>query len=137
MYDELVKRLRKLHPEEFGDAWDFAFACQQAMHQAADAIEKLSRLQNASNWNSVEKDGLPSEPGEYIVYVRDGIQPGHPIPGLDGDLSYVTTAYFDPDACLWKENDEYYNGNLDCVNKGKTYYISHWADKPIPPKEET
>lgn len=41
MYDELVKRLRELHPEEFGDAWDFAFACQQAMHEAADAIEEL------------------------------------------------------------------------------------------------
>ena len=42
--DELVKRLRELHPEEFGDAWDFAFACQQAMHEAADAIEELMRF---------------------------------------------------------------------------------------------
>ena len=41
MYNELVKRLRDVHPEEFGDAWDFAFACQQAMHEAADAIEEL------------------------------------------------------------------------------------------------
>lgn len=128
MYDELVKELRDPCPHEN------CVICQKA----ADAIEKLlGCLQNAINWTSVEKDGLPSEPGEYIVYVRDGIQPDNPIPGLDGDLSYVTTAYFDPDACLWKENDEYYNGNLDCVNKEKTYYISHWADKPIPPKEET
>jgi len=44
MYDELVKRLREIHPEEFGDAWDFAFACQQAMHEAADAIEELVRF---------------------------------------------------------------------------------------------
>jgi len=42
--EELVKRLRELHPEEFGDAWDFAFACQQAMHEAADAIEGLQKL---------------------------------------------------------------------------------------------
>lgn len=42
-YDELIKRLREIHPEEFGDKWDFAFACQQAMHEAADAIEKLSK----------------------------------------------------------------------------------------------
>lgn len=41
-YDELIKRLREIHPEEFGDKWDFAFACQQAMHEAADAIEELS-----------------------------------------------------------------------------------------------
>lgn len=46
MYDELVKRLRELHPEEFGDAWDFAFACQQAMHEAADAIEELQKAVN-------------------------------------------------------------------------------------------
>lgn len=109
-----------------------------ALDEAADAIEELlSHLQNAINWTSVEKDGLPSEPGEYIVYVRDGMQPHHPIPGLEGDLSYVTTAYYDPDTCLWKENEEYYNANLACVNKEKTYYISHWADKPTPPKEET
>lgn len=43
MYDEIVKRLRELHPEAFGDALDFAFACQQAMHEAADAIENLSK----------------------------------------------------------------------------------------------
>lgn len=43
MYSELVQRLREIHPEEFGDKWDFAFACQQAMHEAADAIEELIR----------------------------------------------------------------------------------------------
>ena len=42
MYDDLILRLRELHPEEFGDAWDFAFACQQAMNEAADAIEALA-----------------------------------------------------------------------------------------------
>ena len=41
MYDELMKRLRELHPEEFGNEWDFAFACQQIMHEAADAIALL------------------------------------------------------------------------------------------------
>ena len=47
MHQDLVKRLRELHPEEFGDAWDFAFACQQAMHEAADAIEQLSNSGSA------------------------------------------------------------------------------------------
>ena len=44
MYEELIKRLIELHPEEFGDAWDFAFACQRAMHEAADAIEELQSI---------------------------------------------------------------------------------------------
>lgn len=49
MNDELIKRLREPHPEEFGDAWDFAFACQQAMREAADAIEELSEDNAALN----------------------------------------------------------------------------------------
>lgn len=43
MYNKLIKRLRENHSEEFGDKWDFAFACQQAMHEAADTIEELSK----------------------------------------------------------------------------------------------
>lgn len=55
MYEELVKRLRELHPEEFGNAWDFAFACQQAMHEAADAIEELQAT--LCNWCAVCPEG--------------------------------------------------------------------------------
>lgn len=133
MYDELVKRLREA-PNDWPDA--------DLHYEAADAIEDLEKKLNMwrqdkiSRWISVEKDGLPSEPNEYLVYVRDGITDKQTdIPDLDIDLSYVTTAYFDPDTCLWNENQEYYNGNLECVNKNKVYYISHWADKPKPPKE--
>ena len=38
MYDELIKRLREIHPDEFGDKWDFAFACQRIMQEAADTL---------------------------------------------------------------------------------------------------
>ena len=65
MYDELIKRLRELHPEEFTNAWDFAFACQQAMREAADAIEELShgtenglqcavRIITGSDWRKID-----------------------------------------------------------------------------------
>lgn len=48
MYDELVKRLKEMPPEElFGDAWDFAFTCQQAMREAADAIEEQQKTLDA------------------------------------------------------------------------------------------
>ena len=56
MYDELVKRLRELHPEEFGDAWDFAFACQQAMHEAADAIETINRRETPMKITEIHVD---------------------------------------------------------------------------------
>ena len=48
MHEELVKRLREIHPEEFGDAWDFAFACQKAMREAAEVIEELEK--EVQNW---------------------------------------------------------------------------------------
>ena len=47
MYDELVKRLRGIHPEEYDDEWEFAYDCQRAMNEAADAIEELSKLADA------------------------------------------------------------------------------------------
>lgn len=71
MHEELVGRLRELHPEEFGDAWSFAFACQQAMHEAADAIEELTTTCNTLNNNTMRltsiEEGLPED--EDIQYL--------------------------------------------------------------------
>ena len=89
------------------------------------------------NWIDIEKNGLPEEPGEYLVYVKDGLSPEKSEENsmFDSDLSYVTSACFQKDDCLWEErNDVHYNANLSCINKHKTYYISHWAPMPEPPK---
>lgn len=43
MYDELVKRLRTICPEDYVHPMDFAYGVQQAMCEAADAIEELNR----------------------------------------------------------------------------------------------
>lgn len=61
MYDELVKRLKELHPETFENKWDFAFAVQQAMHEAADAIEELS----------AEVDALKHDIARYVEINTD------------------------------------------------------------------
>ena len=66
MYDELVKRLREIHPEEFGDAWDFAFACQQAMHEAADAIEELTAY--VQQIEELRKDGYYLQKTKMMTY---------------------------------------------------------------------
>lgn len=60
MYDDLVKRLREI-PEEFGNTWNFAFACQQAMHEAADAIEELSK----PKWIKIESRPMDDEERKY------------------------------------------------------------------------
>ena len=56
MYEELITQLRKMHPEEYVNSMDFAFGTQQAMHEAADAIEELSRAQE--QWISQEREAL-------------------------------------------------------------------------------
>lgn len=87
MYDDLVKRLRELHPKEFGDAWDFAFACQQAMHEAADAIEAMCEMvatahcelanviqsyeESKPRWIPVT-ERLPEDFTRVIVFCEDG-----------------------------------------------------------------
>lgn len=42
MYDELINRLRELHPEEYDDEWEFVYDCQRMTSEAADAIEELT-----------------------------------------------------------------------------------------------
>ena len=66
MYDDLIKRLREIHPEEFGDAWDFAFACQQAMHEAADVIEELSAY--VRQIEELRKDGYYLQKTKMMTY---------------------------------------------------------------------
>jgi hypothetical protein len=112
MYDELIKRLRELHPEEFGDDWDFAFACQQAMHEAADAIEELSK----PRWIPVT-ERKPKTDDIVIVAIHDD----------SGDTPYdVTNVGFYLDVFplgIWVVENERCN------------YVTHWMRLPEPPTE--
>lgn len=42
MYEELVKRLQTMHPEEYDNLMDFAYGAQQAMCEAAEAVEEMA-----------------------------------------------------------------------------------------------
>lgn len=110
MYDELIKRLRELHPEEFGNEWDFAFACQQIMHEAADAIEELSK----PKWIPVT-ERLPEAYQSVIVavyctdivYLRDGEtleQAAERCQSYAAKNPYVELGFVDKDG-LWNEYD--------------------------------
>ena len=135
MYDELVKRLRELHPEEFGDAWDFAFACQQAMHEAADAIEELSKPrwipvtarpmdeEERKEWS--EKLGYDIEYDEALIYTSQLPDDGQEVLvcGRYGGR-WIDRFENDPDyGCCFAEN-----GDMDG--------IVAWMPLPEPPKEE-
>lgn len=121
MYEELIKALREKESE-------YPYWCVTARHdllQAADAIEALSK----PKWISVE-ERLPKESGEYIVYIKD------PETCPEHDLSYVTSVFYDKDACLWREwVDQFYCANLKAVDTTNVFHITYWMPLPEPPKE--
>ena len=136
--DELVKRLRELHPEEFGDAWDFAFACQQAMHEAADAIEELAASVEGfeAQTNMVlDRDGnntvIRFEPRWIPVTER--------LPENDQDVLVMVHWRDYPENMMcygrkYKTRWYLWNGELGELVKG--FDITHWMPLPEPPKEE-
>lgn len=132
MYSELVKRLREIHPGEFGNKWDFAFACQQTMHEAADAIGELQQTAehykgSAEDWYNEALDykatipcwipvteRLPENWTSVIVHRKDG--------------GIFIWEYFDTsqtDEC-WIDD----SGNIFSF-----YDVTHWIPLPMPPKE--
>jgi hypothetical protein len=132
MYEELIKRLREIHPEEFSNQWDFAFACQQVMTEAADAIEELSDISRTTatiienekdmrvvagkpHWISV-KERLPDFEGTLLCYMKSSIHKG---------TYYAGIAYFE-DECFY---------DTDGIGMLKDR-ITHWMPLPPSPKEE-
>ena len=110
MYDELIKRLREIHPEDFGNYWVFAFACQLTMNEAADAIEELSK----PKWIKFEMRELdPDEKKEHPdwCYVMDCQLPddGQEILVSKRGYVFVDTFCYD-DGCYLDSGDEIEDG---------------------------
>ena len=86
-------------------------------------------------WHKVE-DGLPKESNCYIVYLRQGTEMKTP-EWMGGEpLSYVTEMGFDKEQMLWKDGDDAYNALLSAVDTKKDFHVTHWTEKPEPPKED-
>ena len=60
MYEGLVNRLRTISPEEYGNPLDFAYGAQQALCEAADAIEELLQKEkfHAFLWNVINPNDM-------------------------------------------------------------------------------
>lgn len=109
--------------------------------RAADALEaaekRIDELQvKLPKWINV-KDRLPEEPNAYIVYIQMGT--GAEVPDWlgNGDLSYVTSMYFNKKQMLWfDEYDEPYNADLSLVDTVNDYHVTHWMPLPEAPKGE-
>lgn len=122
MYEELVKRLRELHPEEFGNQWDFAYACQQVMHEAADAIEELEEA--VPRWIPVTERLPECEWGAEVGNI-EWISCGMVFAGCFGRGGKYRDAYFR----TWTDGAE----GIDAKD------ADYWRIVTIPelPKEET
>ena len=86
-------------------------------------------------WHRVEEE-LPKENNCYIVYLRQGTEMRTP-EWMGGEpLSYVTEMGFDKEQMLWKHGDDAYNAVLSAVDTKKDFHVTHWTERPEPPKED-
>ena len=127
MYDELVKRLRERSVFLFPHHGESRSYDADLMHEAADAIEELSKLVDESipkddaeiiiaevakpRWIPVT-ERLPEEHGWYLCAVKS----------FFGKGSFV-------DACK-------YDGHYFVQDGLATERVTHWMPLPEPPKEE-
>jgi hypothetical protein len=100
-----------------------------------DLMDRINALPTASPWHRVE-ERLPKENNCYIVYLRQGTEMKTP-EWMGGEpLSYVTEMGFDKEQMLWKYGDDAYNAVLSAVDTKKDFHVTHWTEKPEPPKED-
>lgn len=106
----------------------------EVLKQVDMAICEMDHQDAASPWHRVE-DELPKESNCYIVYLRQGTEMETP-DWMGGEpLSYVTEMGFNKEQMLWQNGDDAYNAILSAVDTKKDFHITHWMEKPEPPKE--
>ena len=80
-----------------------------------DLLGRINALPTASPWHRVE-DGLPKEPGEYIV-------------------AYHPCYWDDVKTKVTKVGIDNFRGKSAWAKK-KFQRVTHWMEKPEPPKED-
>lgn len=137
MFEDLVKRLRTIRPEDYDNPMDFAFGVQQAMCESADAIEKLSKKveewqEEACKWNNEYYNLLDNTPDWIPMTERPP----------EEELAFYQ-CYTDAGMvvqCLWTNNrtglgplGEWGWRFTDVPPRQK---VTHWMLLPEPPKEK-
>ena len=51
-------------------------------------------------------------------------------------LGFVTEMTFDREQMLWRADNDAYNAILSFVDTEKDFHVTHWTEKPKPPKED-
>ena len=107
------------------------------LQKAYDEGYEDGKRDAASPWHRVESwENLPEESGPYIVYLRQGTKVETP-EWMGGEpLSYVTEMAFDRRQMLWRADNDSYNAVLSFVDTEREFHVTHWMEKPEPPKED-
>ena len=127
---DLIKREDAVNAVEM--FFEDAFIEDAEVH---DLVYKINHIPAASQWHRVE-DGLPKESNCYIVYLRQGTEMKTP-EWMGGEpLSYVTEMGFEKGQMLWRDGDDAYNASLSLVDTANEFHVTHWMEKPEPPKED-
>lgn len=102
--------------------------------EAADAIEEL--ISRVPKWISV-KEKLPEESGGYLAYIHEPYMIQKADWEEQYDFSYVMELWFDKQKMLWSDNSEdSYNAYLPVVDTDNVFHVTHWMERPEPPKGE-
>ena len=141
MRDELVKKIRHcatdpMHCLSCGEDKD-GRCFKRLMTQAADAIEKLSKLVDESipksdaeiiieelskpRWIPVS-ERLPEEKGFYLVYVKASKF------AWGNDIEFPESN--------WTQITRFYDGKFLLKSGVENATVTHWQPLPEPPKEE-
>lgn len=95
---------------------EFIKSYRHSTDVAFDMEKRLDEIPAASPWHRLE-DGLPKEAGEYIV-------------------AYHPCWWEDVDTSVTKVGIDNFRGKSAWAKK-KFQRVTHWMDKPEPPKEES
>ena len=107
------------------------------VYDAIGHMVAAQAVQFESPWHRVEtKEDLPKENDTYIVYLRQGTKVETP-EWMGGEpLGYVTEMGFNKEQMLWQDGDYAYNAILSFVDTERDFHVTHWMEKPKPPKED-
>lgn len=147
MYEELVKSLRICSRCDFGQDCngctrksDDAFCCDKLLHEAADAIEELSKC--LDNVNDAHNEGYDVG---YWAGKRDYERKWIPVTErLPEDGKFVLVCNDDGHMMIAKHETETYewyykytNYDFDIWDNEEQGPVRYWMPLPEPPKEES
>ena len=125
-------RLQEIHNDLVAFCDDILADNKELKKQISKLNKQISdlMLENPPTvlWHDVETDGLPEKHGMYFVFVHESVDMDE-----TGNGGWIQFMEYHPNQKVWSDDCSSYNAVLECVNKNKSSFVSHWAEKPRKP----